>query len=130
MNNLSEICREIQAAKAREDAAKAERQGLEAKFLSLVGVAENLEGTETVKPEGFVVKVTGRINRKIDGDLLQEIAKEAGTEEHLSSLFRWKPEINLKNWKAADKRITTPLAAAITSTPGKLSVKITPTEVV
>lgn len=73
---------------------------------------------------GFKVTITERMNKKINADLLQELATEAGLTEHLSSLFRWKPEINAKDWKAADKSITDPLLDAITSTPGRASFKI------
>jgi len=73
---------------------------------------------------GFKVVITTRVNKKINADLLQELATEAGLTEHLSSLFRWKPEINSKDWKAADKSITDPLLDAITSTPGRASFKI------
>lgn len=73
---------------------------------------------------GFKVKITPRVNQKINADLLQELATENGLTEHLSTLFRWKPEINSKDWKAADKKITDPLLDAITSTPGRASFKV------
>jgi hypothetical protein len=69
--------------------------------------------------------VEGRINRKVDADKLQAIAAEAGLTEHLSSLFRWKPEIAMSAWKAASPNITTPLLDAITATPGRPSFTIT-----
>jgi len=78
---------------------------------------------------GYSVVITTRVNKKINADLLQELATEAGLTEHLSSLFRWKPEINSKDWKAADKSITDPLLDAITSTPGRASFKIERLEV-
>jgi len=56
---------------------------------------------------------------------VQEIAAEAGLTEHLSSLFRWKPEINMSAWKNADEKITTPLLGGITTTPGRASFTIT-----
>ena len=34
---------------------------------------------------------------------LQEIAAEHGLEAHLSMLFRWKPEIDARAWKAAQR---------------------------
>lgn len=73
---------------------------------------------------GYKVTITERMNKKINADLLQELATEAGLTEHLSSLFRWKPEINSKDWKAASKEITDPLLDAITTTPGRASFKI------
>lgn len=127
MNNLSKICEAIENAKQREDEARAERHKLEAEFISLVGMAENATKMQTVKPDGYTVKLTPRIDRKVDSDLLQRVANENGLTEHLQDLFRWKAELNVKIWKAADESITAPLAAAITTKPGKISVKITRT---
>lgn len=112
-------------AKAREVKATNDRRAIEDQMRSLIGIADNLEGTMTAKPDGYVVKVTGRINRKINADKLQELAAEAGLTEHLSSLFRWKPEINMTAWKATDAAITTPLLGAITSEAGRPSFAIT-----
>lgn len=112
-------------AKAREVKAINDRRSIEDQMRSLIGVAENLDGTMTAKPDGYVVKITGRINRKVNADKLQELAAEAGLTEHLSSLFRWKPEINMTAWKATDAAITTPLLGAITSEAGRPSFAIT-----
>jgi hypothetical protein len=61
----------------------------------------------------------------IDGDLAQEIAAENGLTEHLATLFRWSPELNLKAWAHASPEITGPLSAAITAKPGRPSFTIT-----
>ena len=99
---------------------------MEDHLLSLIGISENLEGTENVETEkGHKIKITGRMSRKVDGERLQEIAAEAGLTEHLSSLFRWKPEINMSAWKSADKSITEPLLGGITTQPGRASFTIT-----
>lgn len=120
--NLSALWLE---AKARETKAINDRRSIEDQMRSLIGIADNLDGTMTAKPDGYVVKVTGRINRKVNSDKLQELAAEAGLTEHLSSLFRWKPEINMTAWKATDAAITTPLLGAITSEAGRPSFAIT-----
>jgi hypothetical protein len=59
------------------------------------------------------------MNRKINAEKLQELALANGLDEHLSSLFRWKPELASAAWKAADESITRPLLGAITTTPGR-----------
>lgn len=123
--SLSELSALWIEAKAREAKATKERRDIEDKLKSLIGIPDNLDGVETAKPDGFIVKVTGRINRKINADKLQEIAAEHGLSDHLSSLFRWKPEINMTAWKATDAAITTPLLKAITSEPGRPSFSIT-----
>jgi len=124
-SDLNELSQLWLAAKQAEADATTDRRKIEDRIKSLVGVAENLEGTETVDPEQFTIKIVGRIDRKVDGDKVQELAAEFGLTEHLSSLFRWKPEINMAAWKAADEAITKPLAAAITAKPGRPSFTIT-----
>jgi len=111
--------------KAEEGNATTERRKIEDQIVKLLALAENFEGTETAEPEGFVVKIAGRIDRKVDSDKLQELAAEHGLTEHLARLFRWTPEINMALWKAADETITRPLADAITAKAGRPSFKIT-----
>jgi hypothetical protein len=123
-DDLNELAAMWLAAKEAEREAVEDRRRIEDRIKSLVGVAENLEGTETVEPDQFTIKIVGRIDRKVDGDKVQELAAEFGLTEHLSSLFRWKPEINMAVWKATDEAITKPLAAAITAKPGRPSFTI------
>lgn len=127
-DDLNELSEMWLAAKEAEREATEDRRRIEDRIKSLVGVAENLEGTETVEPDRFTIKIVGRIDRKVDGDKLQELAAEHGLTEHLSSLFRWKPDLNMAAWKAADESITKPLAAAITAKPSRASFTITSKE--
>ena len=113
-------------SKEMEKVATERRRELENHLLSLIGIPDDLEGTENVETDGgHKIKITGRINRKVDGKRIQEIAAEEGLAEHLSSLFRWKPEINMTAWKSADKSITEPLLGGITTQPGRASFTIT-----
>jgi hypothetical protein len=127
-SDLNELSQLWLAAKQAEADATADRRKIEDRIKSLVGVAENLEGTETVDPDQFTIKIVGRIDRKVDGEKVQELAAEHGLSEHLATLFRWKPELNMSAWKAADETITGPLAGAITAKPGRASFSITPKE--
>ena len=127
-DDLNELAAMWLAAKEAEKEATEDRRRIEDRIKSLAGIAENLDGTETVAPEKFTIKIVGRIDRKVDSDKLQELAAEHGLTEHLSSLFRWKPEINMAVWKATDEAITKPLAAAITAKPGRPSFTITSKE--
>lgn len=127
-DDLNELSEMWLAAKEAEREATEDRRRIEDRIKSLVGVAENLEGTETVEPDRFTIKIVGRIDRKVDGDKVQELAAEHGLTEHLSSLFRWKPDLNMAAWKAADESITKPLAAAITAKPSRASFTITSKE--
>lgn len=124
-DDLVELSKLWLASKEAERRATEDRRTIEDRIKSLAGVSETLDGTETVAPNGYTIKIVGRIDRKIDSDKLQELAAEAGLTEHLSSLFRWKPEINMAAWKASDESITRPLAGAITAKPGRPSFTIT-----
>jgi hypothetical protein len=113
------------AAKDAEAKATERRRHLEDVLTEAFAISEDFEGTTTKDVEGYKVKITGRLNRKIDSDLVQQIAAENGTSAHLSSLFRWKPELNMSAWKSADKTITEPLLKAVTTTPGRPSYAVT-----
>jgi hypothetical protein len=110
-----------QSLKTQEESAKAKRLSLENDFLDInyVGMQSG-----TVKLEGTPMSVVFRLDHKVDGDKLQTLAAEAGLEEHLPALFRWKPELNIKAWEATDRTITDKLAQAITTKPAKPSFKI------
>jgi hypothetical protein len=111
-------------AKEYEKAAAAHRRELEDLMTEHMQIPEDLEGITTKDDGEYKITVTGRIARKVDADAVQEIAAEIGVQELLSTLFRWKPEINTKAWKAADISITSKLAEAITAKPGRPSYKI------
>ena len=102
-----------------------ERRTIEDQLVKALNIPNTLDGTQNVEADGFKVKIVGRLDRKVNSDKLQDLAAEYGLTEHLSSLFRWKPEINASAWKSADPRITEPLLDAITSTNGRPSFTIT-----
>ena len=112
-------------AKKLETAAVKDRRELEDQMVETFAIPKDLDGTVKHAIDGYVIKTEGRINKKIDSDKLQMLAAEAGLSEHLSSLFRWKPEINVKAWDAAADAVTKPLLDAITSTPGRPTFTIT-----
>jgi len=112
-------------AKKLEAAAVAERRELEDLMVLEFAIPKDLDTTVSREVDGYKIKLEGRINKKIDADKLQMLAAEAGLSEHLSSLFRWKPEINAKVWNAAADAVTQPLLGAITSTPGRPTFTIT-----
>jgi len=125
MNELKERSAQWLSYKNAEEHATTERRKVEDKIVKFLSIPENFESTETAEPEGFVVKIAGRIDRKVDGEKVQELAAEFGLTDHLAKLFRWKPEINMAVWKSTDESITKPLAAAITAKSGRPSFKIT-----
>jgi len=127
-NDMNELASMWLAAKKQEEDATADRRDIEDHIKKLAAVSEDHEGTETFEPGRYEIKIVGRIDRKVDGDKVQELAAEFGLTDHLAKLFRWKPEINMAIWKAADESITKPLAGAITAKPGRPSFKIIPKE--
>ena len=105
------------------EAAKARRE-IEDEIFSSMDLSEGGEGSTTIERDGFKVKVTQRLTRSVDADALQEVAAENGLTEHLSSLFRWKPSLDMNRWKATAAEITGPLEAAITTKAGRPSFSI------
>jgi len=111
-------------AKADEAAAVAKRRELEDEMSRAFGLDEMHEGSKTHKTEGYVVKITQRLNKKIDQDQLNSIVNENGLEDVADGLFRFKPEIDKKAWGAADPKITDLLSEAITMKAGRPSYNI------
>jgi len=110
--------------KELEKEAQDARRAIEDAITQQVHLSIDFEGTKNVIDGNYEVKITARHTRKIDADKLQEIAIEHGLTEHLSSLFRWKPEVNAAAWKSAHSEITEPLLDAITTTPARPSYSI------
>jgi hypothetical protein len=112
-------------AKQTEETAVKVRRDLEDQMVKEFNVAPTMEGTKNITTsDGFLVKIVGRMTRKVNAERLQELAAEHGLSDHLASLFRWKPEINSDQWESADPSITTPLLDAITTTSGRPTFKI------
>lgn len=124
MSNVEQMAAQWLEAKEAERVAVEKRRSIEDQILKAASIRDDVEGTENLMLEGFKVKVVSRIDRKVDADKVQELAAEYGLTEHLSTLFRWKPELNMAVWKAADESITAPLSAAITAKPGRPSFSI------
>lgn len=122
MDNISFLSDRWIQLKEQERQATEARREIEDQLYELVN--NKPDGSATTNHDGFVIKVTRRMNRKIDADLLQEIAAEHGTTEQLSTLFRWKPDIDMRAWKSADESITKPMLDAITTSEGRASFSI------
>ena len=116
------------AAKEAERLAVERRRMLEDQMRELAAIADDADGVQNLDAGYLKIKVTCRLDRKVDADKLQDLAIEAGLVDHMSTLFRWKPEVNLRAWEACDPAITTALAGAITVKPGRPSFAIQPTK--
>lgn len=124
MNDLEALCADWSAAKEAERQAIEIRRVIEDRLSIEIGLDQAFEGTKNAEFGAFEVKAVSRLNRKVNGDLVAQIAAELGLEDHVKALFRFKPELNLPAWKAADKSITTPFLDAITTQPGRPSFTI------
>lgn len=125
---LQRVSREWIKAKETERKAVETRRKLEDEMKELLKIDDQIDGTTRVIDGDLSVKITTRLNRKIDSGKLQDLAAEHGLSDHLSTLFRWKPELDAKSWKQADESITKPLLDAITTTPSRPSFAITNTK--
>ena len=122
---MSDLYMQWISAKSQEEFWIKRRRELEDSMIENLKLHDAGEGTSNFEDGGYTIKVTQRMNRKVDADRLQELAAEAGLSEHLGRLFRWKPELNMSAWKAAAPDVTAPLLEAITTTPGRPSFSIT-----
>lgn len=124
MQNIDNLVKEWVLAKEQETNAVNVRRLIEDDLTKALGIDPANEGVQTILGDGYNVKVTNRLTRKIDADKLQEIAAEHGITDHLASLFRWRPEIDMRAWKSSNEAVTKPLIQAITTTPGRPSYSI------
>ena len=122
--STAELCSDWIECKATEKAAIDHRREIEDELIRRLEIASDLDGTERRELERHALKIVGRIDRKVDAEMAQEIAAENGIGEYLSTLFRWKPEIILRAWSAAPETVTSALSRAITAKPGRPSFSI------
>jgi hypothetical protein len=115
-------------AKQVEKNATEHRRSIEDSIKHIVDFDENTGESKTVNADKYKINISGRLDRKIDADKMEEIAAENNLTAHLPSLIRFSMSINSKAWKNTSESITLPLAAAVTCKPGRASFKITEEE--
>ena len=116
-------------AKAAETEMTARRRAIEDEMTKSLQITEDWEGSYTMKDGGFKINIKRAFTRKVDGKKLSAIADEFSLQDYLPTLFRWKPEIDMKAWKDTEPSITDKLAQAVTTTPGRVSFKIEEEEI-
>ena len=116
-------------AKKEEQDAVERRRHMEDQLFVKSCFTPDVEGTQTDETDGYLIKVVGRIDRKVDVDKVTDIAAEHDLTAMLPHLFRWKAEINKSVWSSADAELVAPLLDAITSKPGRPSFTITQKEI-
>jgi len=125
MRPLQQLSKEWLEAKSAEKDATEKRRLIEDEIVRLLDIQQSDEGTKKVEASPFVIKIASRINRKVDGEIAQEIAAEHDMQDHLSLLFRWKPELSMAAWDGVGDNVKQVFARAITATPGRPSFTIT-----
>ncbi len=125
MKKTAELAEVWIKLKMKEVKARDKRRVVEDKLSKLLHFKDDIDSRRTHKTDGYIFNVTSRLNRTIDREKLDEIIKEEKLEEHLDTLFRWKPEINLTNWRKTSEDITDKLMPAITVKPGRISYIVT-----
>lgn len=113
-----------EAKQAEADAVQRRREA-EDKLTAALGIAETDEGVKTFETLNYKIKVTSRLTRKVDADLIQEAAAENGLSHLLDIVCRWKPELDLRAWGNLEDAARAKLAPAITTTAGRPSYSIT-----
>lgn len=116
-------------AKHEESIAIQNRRELEDLMSEMLDIDPATEGTINVEADQYKVKIITRMTRKVDADKLQEIAAEHDLNQELSTLFRWKADIDMKSWKSAPPEVTAVLSQAVTTTAGRPSYSITKEEI-
>ena len=111
-------------AKETEIKAVAARREAEDALIKALRVDVTQEGVLTQESDDFVIKITRRLDRKVDVGKVTEIAAEHDLTHMLSDLFRWKAEINKSAWNACAPDLVAPLLQAITTKPGRPSFSI------
>jgi hypothetical protein len=127
-NRLFNLVETWAQAKQAETMAIETRRKAEDEISKICDINPAHEGTVSLELDQYKVKIVSKLTRKIDPDKLQEIAGESGLTDHLFTLFRWKPEIEMKTWKAADPAVTSVLIKAVTTSAGRPSYSITTEE--
>lgn len=122
---LQELSSQWLAAKEIEKNAVEERRLIEDEMVRLLEIQQADDGTKKIEAAPFVIKIACRINRKVDGDMAQEIAAENDMQDHLGLLFRWKPELSMSAWNGVGDNVKAVFSKAIISTPGRPSFTIT-----
>ena len=114
----------LEAKQIEQDAMDKRREIEDYITTQILALSEEFEGSQSLSLDEYKLTVTGRMNRKVDADRVQELAREHGFAAALEDLFSWKADVRMTEWKRADPSITNVLAEAITTTPGRPSYKI------
>ena len=111
-------------AKEAEKTAVQKRREVEDRLTAEWAVPEDFDMSKTWSDGEYKITLTGRMTRKVDAKMVQEIAAEKGLIVQIDRLFNWTASIDAKAWKASAENITEVFTPAITTKPGRPSYKI------
>ena len=109
-------------AKAAEEMAKQNRLRAESALISAVQ-NDKLEGSKTVKSSGYEVRVTTKLNRKLDYEEYLKI--QDSLPEELQFVVM-KPDIDLKILRHLEAVDPTVVGLCVTTKPAKTAVEVKP----
>lgn len=118
--NLEKLTADWLAAKAAEDAAKAQRYEIEKSLIALLPAKE--EGSISEKVGGHKLTITYKLVRKADTAKLRSAWGELSSDAQ--SCFKWLAEVSLSDMRRADEESQREAAQYITTGPGKPAIKI------
>lgn len=124
MNIIDTLAEKIEAAKAREDAARAERIALEEDLLPLL-TARN-EGAITEHGDAYKVTVTYGVNRTLDAAALAAVKSELPAAL-FEQAIEYAPKLKLAGVRYLqnnEPQAYAVLAQALTAKPAKPSVRV------
>lgn len=124
--SLDDLGRRYLAAK--DALADAQRKVLDAEQAIIDATGSEDEGAFTVRSELFKITTTQPVNRSVDKDALQAIRREF-PEDLFEAMFDFKPSLNVKLFKECQHlrpEVYALACKAVTSKPGKISVKVEP----
>lgn len=123
---IDKLCQDWLDAKMHERAVTTRRREIEDSLVEALRINDKSEGTKRIESSGYNIAVEFKVNRKVDGKKLIEVAASNGIgNDILQQIFRWKPEINMRDWKSADRSIILALSNAVTTSEARPSVTIT-----
>lgn len=135
LNGANKIALALVAAKKAEALAKMVRMDLEDKLATHPSVKKYLiaEGTMTFNiKDGCDFKIVNKMYRNVDQDMVKSDKWSDLPVEIRESVFRWKAELNLTQFKSLDKmnsKMANKVRKFFKVTPGRPAISVTlPTE--
>ena len=119
---MTDLYEEWLQAKHQEDVARDRRLEAEAAIVEAHGCKD--EGSQTYKPDGYKVTITGKINRTLDPASWDSVAGKI--PPHLSPV-KYKPTLDTRGLKYLQQNepdLYRIVAEAITAKPGKPAIKV------